>query len=63
MSNSINDENKLEGAFNFRSWKKRINLILEKNKVLDLVRGNVKKPIEESSDVNKMKFRELELVP
>ena len=43
MSNSINGENKLERTSNFRSWKKRIDLILEKNKVLDLVRGNVKK--------------------
>ena len=34
MSNSIKDEN-------FKSWKKRIDLILEKNKVLDLVKGNV----------------------
>ena len=62
MSNSIKGENKLEGASNFRSWKKRIDLILEKNKVLDLVRGNVKKPMKESSHADKVKYRELELV-
>jgi len=62
MSNSIKGENKLEGASNFRSWKKRIDLILEKNKVLDLVKGNVKKPTEEASDFDKEKFRDLELV-
>jgi len=39
MSNSIKGENKLEGASNFRSWKKRFDIILEKNKVLDLVKG------------------------
>jgi len=44
MSNSIKGENKDEGTSNFISWKKRIDLILEKNKVLDLVKGNVKKP-------------------
>ena len=62
MSNSIKGENELEGGSNFRSWKKRIGLILEKNKVLDLVKGNVKKPIEEASDADKEKFRDLELV-
>jgi len=30
--------------------------------VLDLVKENVKKPTEESSDANKVKFRDLELV-
>ena len=44
MSNSIKGEKKLEGASNYKSWKKRIDLILEKNKVLDLVKGKVKKP-------------------
>jgi len=62
MSNTIKGENKHERALNYRSWKKRIDLILEKNKVLDLVKGKVKKPIDDSSDVDKVKFRELELV-
>jgi predicted Holliday junction resolvase-like endonuclease len=34
-------ENKLEGASNFISWKTRIDLILSKNKVLDIVKGNI----------------------
>ena len=62
MSNTIKGENKLEGASNYRSWKKRIDLILEKNKVLDVVKGKMKKPTEDSSDADKVKFRELELV-
>ena len=61
MYNSIKGENKLEGSSNFRYWKKRIDLILEKNKELDLVKGNVK-PTEDASDANKVKFRNLELV-
>ena len=62
MSKSIKGDNKLEIASKFISWKKRIDLILEKNKVLDLVKGNIKKPTEESSDANKAKIRDLELV-
>ena len=62
MSNSIKGENNLEGASSYRSWKKRIDLILEKNKVLDLLIGKLKKPIKVSIDVDKVKFRELELV-
>ena len=44
MSNTIKGDYKLEGASNYKSWKKRIDLIFEKNKVLDLVKGKVKKP-------------------
>jgi len=62
MYNTIKGEKKLEGASNYRSWKKRIDLILKKNKVLYLVKGKVKKPTNDSSDVEKVKFRELELV-
>ncbi len=62
MSNTIKGENKLEGVSNYRSWKKRIDLILENNKVLDLVKGKVKKPIDDYSDADKVKFKELELV-
>ena len=62
MYNTIKGENKLEGASNYRSWKKRIDLILEKNKVLDLVKGKVKKLTDDSNDADKVKFRELELV-
>ena len=36
MTNSMKSKNKLDGASNFRAWKTRINLILAKNKVLDI---------------------------
>ena len=62
MSNSMNGENKLEGASNYKAWKKRIDLILEKNKVLDLVKGKVKKPTNEPSDAKKAKSRETKIL-
>jgi hypothetical protein len=37
-------ENKLDGASNFKAWKTRIDLILAKNKVLDIVKGKIVKP-------------------
>jgi hypothetical protein len=39
--NSMKSENKLDGASNFRVWKTRIDLILAKNKVLDIVKGKI----------------------
>jgi hypothetical protein len=44
MTYSIESENKLEGASNFRAWKTRIDLILAKNKVLDIVKGKIMEP-------------------
>jgi hypothetical protein len=44
MMNSMKSENKLDGASNFRAWKTRIDLILSKNKVLDIVKGKILKP-------------------
>jgi hypothetical protein len=44
MMNSMKSENKLDGASNFIAWKKRIDLILAKNKVLDIVKGKIVKP-------------------
>ena len=43
MTYSMKSENKLYGASNFRVWKTRIDLILAKNKVMDIVvnMGNV----------------------
>jgi hypothetical protein len=38
MTYSMKSENKLDGASNFRAWKTRIDLILAKNKVLDIVK-------------------------
>jgi hypothetical protein len=44
MTYSMKSKNKLEGASNFREWKTRIDLILAKNKVLDIVKGNIVEP-------------------
>jgi hypothetical protein len=44
MTYSMKSKNKLYGASNFREWKKRIDLILAKNKVLDIVKGKIVKP-------------------
>jgi hypothetical protein len=44
MTNSMKSENKLDGASNFKAWKTRIDLILAKNKVLDIVKGKIMKP-------------------
>jgi hypothetical protein len=38
MTYSMKSENKLDGASNFKAWKTRIDLILTKNKVLDIVK-------------------------
>jgi hypothetical protein len=46
MTNSMKSENKLDGASNFRAWKTRIDLILAKNKVLDIVKEKIIKPNE-----------------
>ena len=44
MNYSMKSENKLEGFSNFRAWKTRIDLILAKNKVLDIVKGKIMEP-------------------
>jgi hypothetical protein len=44
MTYSMKSENKLEGASNFKAWKTRIDLILPKNKVLDIVKGKIMEP-------------------
>jgi hypothetical protein len=44
MTYSMKSENKLDGASNFRAWKTRIDLILTKNKVLDIVKGKIVEP-------------------
>jgi hypothetical protein len=40
----MKSKNKLEGNSNFRAWKTRIDLILAKNKVLDIVKGKIVEP-------------------
>jgi hypothetical protein len=47
MTYSMKSENKLDGASNFRAWKTRIDLILAKNKVLDII---VKPEFEEGKE-------------
>jgi hypothetical protein len=44
MTNSMKSENRLDGASNLRGWKTSIDLILAKNKVLDIVKGKIVKP-------------------
>jgi hypothetical protein len=44
MTYSMKLKNKLEGASNFRAWKTRIDLILAKNKVLDIMKGKIMEP-------------------
>jgi hypothetical protein len=41
MTYSMKLEKKIEGSSNFIAWKKRIDLILSKNKVLDIVKGKI----------------------
>jgi hypothetical protein len=44
MTYSMKSENNLDGSSNFRAWKTRIDLILAKNKVLDIMKGKIVKP-------------------
>jgi hypothetical protein len=44
MTYSMKSENKLERDSNLRAWKTRIDLILAKNKVLDIVKGKIMEP-------------------
>jgi hypothetical protein len=44
MTYYMKSENKLEGASNFRAWNTRIDLVLAKDKVLDIVRGKIVEP-------------------
>ena len=41
MTYSMKSENKLDGTSNFIVWKTRIDLILARNKVLDIVKGKI----------------------
>jgi hypothetical protein len=43
MTYSMKLDNKLDGASNFRAWNTRIDLILAKNKVLDIMKGKIMK--------------------
>jgi hypothetical protein len=50
----MNSENKLEGASNFRAWNTRIDLIIAKNKVLDIVKGKIVEPEFEEGKVKEL---------
>jgi hypothetical protein len=52
-------KNKLDGASNFRAWKKRIELILAKNKVLDIVKGKIVKPEFEEGTAERCSYGEV----
>jgi hypothetical protein len=41
MTYSMQLENKLDGDSNFKAWNTRIDLIRAKNKLLDIVKGNI----------------------
>jgi hypothetical protein len=41
MTYSMKSESNLYGASNFKAWKTRIDLILAKNKVLDIMKGKI----------------------
>lgn len=45
MGSSIKSKNKLGSVTNFRAWKTRIDLILAKNDLLDIVKGKVTTPL------------------
>jgi hypothetical protein len=41
---SMKSENKLYGSSNFKAWKTIIDLILSKNKVMDIMKGKIVEP-------------------
>jgi hypothetical protein len=55
----MNSENKLEGASNFRAWNTRIDLIIAKNKVLDIVKGKIVEPEFEEGKVKELQILQL----
>jgi hypothetical protein len=58
MSTSMRVEDRLDGADNFRSWKHRIQLILEENELLDHVKKMLPEPEDEEA---KAKFKKNEV--
>ena len=50
MAPTMKSENKLEGATNFKAWKTRINLILAREDLLEIVQGKVTKPTYEAGN-------------
>jgi hypothetical protein len=61
MNYSMKSENKLDGDSNFIAWKTRIDLILSKNKVLDIVKEKIVKPeFEEGKEKEPQNFAAME---
>jgi hypothetical protein len=58
MSSSMRVENRLDGADNFKSWKHRIQFILEENELLDHVKKMLPEPEDEEA---KAKFEKNEV--
>jgi hypothetical protein len=56
----MKSENKLDGASNFRAWKKRIDLILAKNKVMDIVKGKIAKSEFEEGTAERCSYGEVQ---
>ena len=55
----MKSKNKFQGASNFRARETRMDLILARNKVLELVQGKVKEPTD---GVGKEKYKENESI-
>ena len=60
MTYSMKSKNKLYGSSNFRAWKTRIDLILAKNKVLDIVNGKTVKPEFEEGTAVRCSYGEVQ---
>jgi hypothetical protein len=58
MSTSMRVEDRLNGADNFRSWKHRIQLILEEYELLDHIKKMLPEPKDEKA---KAKFKKNEV--
>jgi hypothetical protein len=58
MSTNMRVEDRLDGADNFRSWKHRIQLILEENELLDHIKKMLPEPEDEEA---KEKFKKNEV--
>ena len=58
MSTNMRVEDRLDGAANFKSWKHRIQLILEENELLDHVKKMLPEPEDEKA---KAKFKKNEV--
>jgi len=54
----MKSKNKLEGAYNFRAWKKKIDLILAKKKFLYIVKGNILEPLNDAKQGNEPQNKE-----